>query len=191
MEQTDILSPVKSACEANGVVERVRSLPGSFSTANMSESTPMKPLAGSDSVVVETPVQSTPVRPISPTRSVLTCEDENKTTASQKGNQSNATAKKSLDFYSVDGEDTMFSHKQISVCLSDLVLLIHQIFQSVKFCPITKEELIQKIIMNNFEFDDRSKLRYCHLTSFLSLSSISLFCMSMQKFLSLFFYILR
>ncbi|KAI3454279.1 hypothetical protein Pfo_010942 [Paulownia fortunei] len=158
MEKTDILSPVKYACEVNGEIERLRSLPGSSSTANMSESTPMKLLVGSDSVLVETPVQSTPMRSISPTRSVLTCEDENKTTVSQNVKQSTSSAKKSLDFYSMDDEDTIFSHKQISVCLSDLVFLIHQIFQSVNFCSITKEELVQKIIMNNFEFNDQSEV---------------------------------
>ncbi|KAH6815886.1 hypothetical protein C2S51_020706 [Perilla frutescens var. frutescens] len=152
MEKTDILSPVKSACEVNEVFERVRSPPGSYSAADTSETTPMKPLVGSDCLAVETPSQSTPLRPILPARSVLTCEDENKTTSSHK--QSTATAKKSLDFNSMDGEDTTISYKRKSVRLSDLVLLIHQIFQSVKFNPITKEELVQKIIMNSFEFDD-------------------------------------
>lgn len=80
-------------------------------------------------------------------------------TGSQKGKQSTGTAKKALDFFSEDGEDTICSGKQTSVCTSDLVLLIHKIFQSVKFCPITKEELVQKIIMNSFMFDNRSKLR--------------------------------
>ncbi|KAL8457237.1 hypothetical protein ACS0TY_034371 [Phlomoides rotata] len=158
MEKTDIPSPGKSTCEDNGVVEKESSLPSSSSTANMSESTPMKPLAGSGSVLVGTPVQSTPVRPISPTKSVLTCEDENKMTGSQKGKQSTGTAKKSLDFYSVDGEDSISSGKQTSFCASDLVLLIHKIFQSVKFCPITKEELVQKILMNSFVFDNRSEV---------------------------------
>ncbi|KAL0441215.1 UNVERIFIED_CONTAM: CDT1-like protein a, chloroplastic [Sesamum radiatum] len=162
MEKTDVLSPVKSACEVNGEmdgeIEELRSLPDSSSVASGSESTPLKPLVGSDTVLVETPVQSTPMRSISPTRSVLTCEDETKTTASQTRKQSTSAAKKSLDFYGMDGEDTIFSQKQISVCLTDLVLLIHQIFQSVNFCSITKEELVQKIIMNNFEIDDHSEV---------------------------------
>ncbi|KAL0417352.1 UNVERIFIED_CONTAM: hypothetical protein Slati_3567100, partial [Sesamum latifolium] len=63
MEKTDILSSVKSACEVNGEmdgeVEELRSLPGSSSVASGSESTPLKPLVGTDSVIVETPVQST------------------------------------------------------------------------------------------------------------------------------------
>ncbi|KAG8378600.1 hypothetical protein BUALT_Bualt07G0002400 [Buddleja alternifolia] len=158
MEKTDLHSPIKSACVVNEETEILRSLPGSSSTASMSESTPVKLLAESDSLLVETPVQTTPMRSISPTRSVLTCEDENKTIISQNCKQPTSTAKKSLDFYGMDGEDTFISHKQISVCLSDLVLLIHQIFQSVNFCPITKEELVQKIIMNNCEIDDQSEI---------------------------------
>ncbi|KAK6123648.1 hypothetical protein DH2020_042602 [Rehmannia glutinosa] len=154
---------VKSASEVNGEIneetERLRSLPGSSSTANMSESTPMKLLLGSDSVLVETPALSTPMRSISPTRSVLTCEDENKMTGSQIGKHPTSSAKKSLDFYTMDDQDnTSFSHKQSSVCLSDLVFLIHQIFKSVNFCSITKEELVQKIIMNNFEFNDHHEV---------------------------------
>lgn len=161
MEKTDILSPVKSAFEVKEVFERVKSPSGSYSSANTSENTPVKPLVGS--LAVETPSQSTPLRPISPKRSVLTCEDQNKMTSSHK--QSTATAKKSLDFNSFDGEDTFTTPKRKSVCLSGLVLLVHQIFQSVKFYPITKEELVQKIIMNSFEFDDHSKHIIC-LTCF-------------------------
>ncbi|KAL0417354.1 UNVERIFIED_CONTAM: CDT1-like protein a, chloroplastic [Sesamum latifolium] len=63
-------------------------------------------------------VQSTPMGSISPTRSVLTCEDETKTTASQTSKQSTSAAKKSLDFYGMDGEDTIFSQKQ-NICLLD------------------------------------------------------------------------
>lgn len=157
MEKTDIiLSPVKSDCEVNEVFERVRSPSGSYSAADTSETTPMKPLVVGDGLAVETPSQSTPLRPIIPARSALTCEDTNKMTSSQK--QSSATAKKSLDFNSMDGEETTVSLKRKSVPMSDLVLLIHQIFQSVKFYPITKEELVQKIMMNSFEFDDRGEV---------------------------------
>ncbi|KAG8388481.1 hypothetical protein BUALT_Bualt02G0130200 [Buddleja alternifolia] len=157
-EQTDLLSPIKSACVSNEDTEQLRLLPGSSSKTSMMESTPLKLADGSNNLVVETPVQSAPMRSISPTRSLLTCEDENKTTVSQNIKQSNSTVKKSLDFYSMDGEDTIISHKQISICLSDLVLLIHQIFQSVNFSPITKEELFQKIIMNNCEIDDHCEV---------------------------------
>lgn len=147
-EKTDIVSP---ACEVNEVFERVQSPPDSYSAADKSERTPMKPLIGKDGIAVETPSQSTPMRPILPTR-----EDQKKITSSHK--QSSATAKKSLVFNNMDGEDTSFSLKRKSVHLSDLVLLIHQIFQTVKFCPITKEELVQKIIMNSFEFDDNREV---------------------------------
>lgn len=172
MEKTDILSPVESACEVNEVFERVKSPPDSYSSANTSETTtPMKPLAGIDCLAVETPSLSTPLRPISPKRSVLTCEDQNKMTSSHK--QSTATAKKSLDFNSFDGEETFITPKRNPVCLSDLVLLVHQIFQSVKFYPITKEELVQKIIMNSFEFDNHSKHIFCHLTFFFNYQFLS------------------
>ncbi|PIN09362.1 hypothetical protein CDL12_18040 [Handroanthus impetiginosus] len=161
--EKNYLSPVKSACEVNGEIkgdiENQQLLPSSASIATMSESTPMKLSAESDKVLIETPIQSTPIRPILPTRSVLTCEDESKMAISQNCKQNTSTAKKSLDFYSMDGQDTtIFSHKQASVGLSAFVILIHQIFQSINFSPITKEELIQKIIMNNLEIEDRSEV---------------------------------
>ncbi|KAL1541939.1 CDT1-like protein a, chloroplastic isoform X2 [Salvia divinorum] len=151
METTDIF---KSACEVNEVFERARSSSALYSSANMSETTPMKPLVGNDGLTAVTPAQSTPLRPISS----LICDDQNKMTSSHK--QSTASAKKALNFTSFDSEETIFSQKQKqkSVCLSDLVLLIHQIFQSVKFYPITKAELVQKIIMNSFEFDNHSEV---------------------------------
>ncbi|KAL6559297.1 hypothetical protein OROGR_004414 [Orobanche gracilis] len=159
MEKTDISSPVKSASadneEINEEFDRLKSLPASSSTVTTaSEVTPAKLLLASDTVLVGTPALSTPMRPISPTRSVLTCEDENKITGSQNGKQSTSSAKKSLDFYGMDDQDTSYAHKQSSVSMSNFALLIHRIFQSVNFCPITKEELVQKVIMNNFEFDD-------------------------------------
>ncbi|KAL3642250.1 hypothetical protein CASFOL_013065 [Castilleja foliolosa] len=168
MEKTNISSPVKSAHEANVVeineeVERVKTLPDSSSTVSVSEITPVKLLLASDSVAVETPVLYTPMRPISPTTSVLTCEDDNKMTGSQNGKQPASTAKKVLDFYGMDDQGTSFPHKQSSVSLSEFVCLIHRIFHNVNFCPITKEELVnvQKVMMNNFEFDEFCKLRCC------------------------------
>ncbi|KAL7138721.1 hypothetical protein ABFS83_09G001700 [Erythranthe nasuta] len=161
IEKTDILSPVKCASEFNGEIEEIEivtSLSGSSSTVNMSESTPMKLFVGGDSVFVETPVQSTPMRSISPTRLVLTCEDENKKTASQNSKHSTSVVKKSLDFYSMDSDHTTLSYNQQSFSPSDLVLLIHQIFRSVNFCSITKEELVQKIIMNSFDIDDHGEV---------------------------------
>ncbi|GFP88529.1 cdt1-like protein a chloroplastic [Phtheirospermum japonicum] len=158
MEKTIISSPVKSAREANveinEEVEKEKAFPGSSSTVSMCEITPVKLILASDSVVVETPVLYTPMRPISPTRSVLTCEDDNKMTGSQNGKQPTSNAKKALDFYGMDDQGTSFSHKHASVSLSDFVCSIHRVFQSVDFCPITKEELVQKVMMNNFEFDD-------------------------------------
>ncbi|KAL6524629.1 hypothetical protein OROHE_016300 [Orobanche hederae] len=159
MEKTDISSPVKSDSadneEINEEFDRLKSLPASSSTVSTTSAvTPAKLLLASDTVLVGTPALSTPMRPISPTRSVLTCEDENKITGSQNSKQSTSSAKKSLDFYGMDDQDTSYARKQSSVSVSDFALLIHRIFQSVNFCPITKEELVQKVIMNNFEFDD-------------------------------------
>ncbi|XP_052170627.1 CDT1-like protein a, chloroplastic isoform X2 [Diospyros lotus] len=48
--------------------------------------------------------------------------------------------------------------QQVSASLSNLISLIHQIFQSVKFCSITKEELIHKIIMNNCDVVERREV---------------------------------
>lgn len=46
-------------------------------------------------------------------------------------------------------------HQQVSVHLPDLVSLIHHIFQSVNYFPITREELVHKIIINSFDFVER------------------------------------
>ncbi|CAI9773866.1 unnamed protein product [Fraxinus pennsylvanica] len=48
----------------------------------------------------------------------------------------------------------LISHQHRSICLSDLVLLIHTVFQAVSFRSITKEELVHKIILNNCDIDD-------------------------------------
>ncbi|KDP45821.1 hypothetical protein JCGZ_17428 [Jatropha curcas] len=51
-----------------------------------------------------------------------------------------------------------FLHQQISVYLPRLVSLIHRIFQSVNYSTITKEELVHKIIVNSFDFDERRQV---------------------------------
>ncbi|KAL1568366.1 CDT1-like protein a, chloroplastic isoform X1 [Salvia divinorum] len=48
METTDVVSPVKSACEVNEVFETVGAPSGSYSSANMSKTTLMKPVIGND-----------------------------------------------------------------------------------------------------------------------------------------------
>ncbi|XP_031263014.1 CDT1-like protein a, chloroplastic [Pistacia vera] len=48
--------------------------------------------------------------------------------------------------------------QQISVCLADLVAVIHQIFQSVNRASITKQELVHKIIMNNLDIIERREV---------------------------------
>lgn len=155
IEKTNLLSPLKSAGVINEENKKTMTLSYYPFEASISQSTPVKFSSRSDIQVVETPVQTTPLRIIPPNALVLTCEDESKTTASQNCKQSSSTVKKSLDFYCLDDDDTKKSHKEISVCLSDLVLLIHKIFQSVNFCPITKDELLHKIISHNCEIDDQ------------------------------------
>lgn len=46
--------------------------------------------------------------------------------------------------------------QQMSACLADLVTIIHSIFKSLNWSLITKEELVHKIIMNNFDIVERS-----------------------------------
>ncbi|KAL9392266.1 hypothetical protein Peur_016186 [Populus x canadensis] len=46
-------------------------------------------------------------------------------------------------------------HQQMSIQLPDLVSLVHHIFQSVNFSPITKEELVHKIILDSLDIVDR------------------------------------
>ncbi|XP_075483253.1 CDT1-like protein a, chloroplastic [Primulina tabacum] len=158
IEKTNLLSPLKSAGVINEENKKTMMFSDYPSEASIRESTPVKLASSGDIQLVETPVQITPLRITPPNALVLTCEDESKTTASQNCKQPSSTAKKSLDFYCSDGNVTKNSHKEITFCLSDLVLLIHKIFQSVNFCPITKEELLHKIILYNCEIDDRDEV---------------------------------
>ncbi|XP_008240334.2 PREDICTED: CDT1-like protein b [Prunus mume] len=48
--------------------------------------------------------------------------------------------------------------QQMSACLADLVTIIHSIFKSLNWSPITKEELVHKIIMNNFDVVERREV---------------------------------
>ena len=54
---------------------------------------------------------------------------------------------------------------QMSIQLPDLVSLVHHIFQSVNFSPITKEELVHKIILDSLDIVDRSRSRWLSLYS--------------------------
>ncbi|KZV32793.1 hypothetical protein F511_23705 [Dorcoceras hygrometricum] len=155
IEKTNLLSPLKSPGVINEENKKTTMHSDYPSEPSISENTPVKIASTSDGHLVETPVQTTPLRIIPPSTLVLTCEDESKTTVSQNCKQPSSTAKKSLDFYCLDGDDTQNSPEETSVCLSDLVLLVHTIFKSVNFCPVTKEELIQKIILHNCEIDDQ------------------------------------
>lgn len=49
-------------------------------------------------------------------------------------------------------------HQQMSIQLPDLVSLVHHIFQSVNFSPITKEELVHKIILDSLDVVDRREV---------------------------------
>ncbi|XP_051123320.1 CDT1-like protein b [Andrographis paniculata] len=164
IKQTNIISPAKcsftASSQTNVAKENPQLLSGISvdSTKTSDDNPPVELFVGCNSLSVETPVRFTPARPILPTKSVLSCEDENKTNLSQNWIQSSSSAKKSLDFYSMSGKGTIFSQKQKSFCLSELVLLINKIFQSVNFCPITKEELIQKVITNYLELDGQGEI---------------------------------
>ncbi|PQQ02840.1 CDT1-like protein b [Prunus yedoensis var. nudiflora] len=48
--------------------------------------------------------------------------------------------------------------QQMSACLADLVTITHSIFKSLNWSPITKEELVHKIIMNNFDDVERREV---------------------------------
>jgi len=56
-------------------------------------------------------------------------------------------------------------HQQMSIQLPDLVSLVHHIFQSVNFSPITKEELVHKIILDSLDIVDRCRSRWVSLYS--------------------------
>ncbi|CAI9773867.1 unnamed protein product [Fraxinus pennsylvanica] len=106
-EKTCLLSLIKSSCVANQETEGTRTFPNSSSksaatiqvtqtshclSSATSGNTPMKlASAEGDNLVVETSAQSTPMRSVSPNRSVLTCEDECKTATSQNSTTGNLT----------------------------------------------------------------------------------------------------
>lgn len=195
MENNCLSSHTKSACVTNEVNSQAITPPDSSSNADKNESTPMKLPSGTEIILIQTPVQSTPMRSISPSTSSLTFEDDNKTTFSQNSKQPASSAKKSLDFCAVEGQGSTLSYKQESVSLSDLVPLIYQIFCSANFIPITKEELVHKITMFNCDVDDQSKLRhllsYFVVPGFLFLSPLFFSVYLVWLFLSFSFCMLR
>ncbi|WCJ34702.1 hypothetical protein M5689_015995 [Euphorbia peplus] len=142
---------------------------------NVCESPLVKHESTVDCTVIETPAQSTPKRVIP------NSDDNHKGVTSQKQTSSNKPAKRSLDFSFLEGDDTESQtldassvllqkveegldsaaeepHQHISVNLPSLVSLIHRIFQSTSYSPITKEELVYKIIINDFDFVDRGEV---------------------------------
>ncbi|KAF3438407.1 hypothetical protein FNV43_RR21169 [Rhamnella rubrinervis] len=48
--------------------------------------------------------------------------------------------------------------QHISPCLADMDVLIHSIFKSVNYTSITKEELVYKIIVNNFDIVEKREV---------------------------------
>ncbi|KAA8542898.1 hypothetical protein F0562_024067 [Nyssa sinensis] len=188
--------------------------PQYYVSSSVCESTPMKLSSGAaDILQVETPAQSTPKR------LMPSCDNKLKSTTSQKRTACHISAKRSLDFLHLEGEESALNstaddieqcktvcntipqtveskaifadkgvsfsaallqkvedskdclfkdnkinqadlklHQQMSAFLSNLVALIHHIFQSVNFSSITKEELVHKIIMNNSEIVERREV---------------------------------
>ncbi|CAI9111691.1 OLC1v1011978C1 [Oldenlandia corymbosa var. corymbosa] len=57
-----------------------------------------------------------------------------------------------------DNEIIPPAHEQTSVGLSEFAVSIQKLFQSVNLRAMTKDELFQKIIMNNFEFDEEGHI---------------------------------
>lgn len=58
----------------------------------------------------------------------------------------------------VCNESQRGEHQHVSSCLVDMVSLICSIFKSVNCYPITKEELVHKIIMNSFDIVDKKEV---------------------------------
>ncbi|CAA2980539.1 Hypothetical predicted protein [Olea europaea subsp. europaea] len=121
-EQIFLLSPIKSSCVANHEIEETGTFtdPSSKSTDILQVSqtshsvcsgtfgnTPMKlAFPENDNLIVKTPAQSNPIRLILANRSVLTGEDESKTATSENCTPGSLTVKRSLDFYSLEGDST-------------------------------------------------------------------------------------
>ncbi|EPS70981.1 hypothetical protein M569_03778, partial [Genlisea aurea] len=155
-EKTDLHVAVNSSTSVAGASNEVES------------KTPVKPHSTHGSIHVETPAQSTPMRTLSPTRSVLTCEDECKKVvagSSSKCLPAATNAKKSLDFNATDESDSDSDFlsrkgKPLLRC-SDVVSMIHRAFRSVDFRPMTKEELVFKIVAGNLESTDRGHVEVC------------------------------
>ncbi|XP_059304187.1 CDT1-like protein a, chloroplastic isoform X2 [Lycium ferocissimum] len=201
-------STCESECTLNQELDSKRTSPESFkssinlnnveasqpipacSLVDESERTPVKILSESE-LMVETPALPTPKR------SVPMTEDKHKKMTDQDSVVSNVTVKRSLDFFTLAGEEThdvlkmerktiskedhvnadICSHeerscffskeakiyqrhitaaRQESFGLSDLVRLIHRIFQSVGCRSMTKVELVHKIIVNDYDIDENT-----------------------------------
>ncbi|CAK7355304.1 unnamed protein product [Dovyalis caffra] len=105
-------------------------------------------------------------------RAMPSSDDKQQATAGQKQTLSCKPAKRVLDFSYLEGSTLACQHVerslgsssidqktchsgttrlQMSIHLPDIVSLIHNIFQSVNFSPITKEELVHKIILGEVE----------------------------------------
>lgn len=189
----------KSSVNLNNV-EECQPIPGCSLVGN--ERTPMKILPESE-LTLETPAQPTPKR------SVPITEDKHKKMTDQESVVLNLTVKRSLDFFTLAGEEMssdlvsgsiehhdlnmerktiskedhvnadlcpnevqerscsfskeekiyqchLTAARQESFGLSDLVHLIHRIFQSVGCRSITKAELVHKVIVNDYDIDENT-----------------------------------
>ncbi|KAJ8749915.1 hypothetical protein K2173_013830 [Erythroxylum novogranatense] len=146
-----------------------------------------KVAVSANSLIIETPAQSTPKR------AMPNSEGKHEAMASQKHSSIHKPAKRTLNFSCLKDDDDSEGNKllhhdtpmtpggssswlqkveeslgwitkdqnmsrsnstdgQISGCLPDLVSLVHHIFQSVNYSPITKEELVYKITINSLDY---------------------------------------
>lgn len=148
--------------------------------ANPSESPLVKPVtSASSSVMTQTPIQLTPKRSMLPSSDVKIRKTASAGTLCKP-------AKRFLNFCGMEGDNGSLSlyvddlqcygipEKKISPdehyqknhtsevicqessCLPELVRVIYNIFKSVNWSSITKEELVHKIIMNSLDITERS-----------------------------------
>lgn len=153
--------------------------------ANFSESPIVKPVTStSSSIMTQTPVQLTPKRTMLPSSDVKTgktasvgsvCKPAKRFlnfSGMEGANDALGTCEDDLQCYEIpEKKEFLDQHCQKnyttgvtceeSSCLTELIRVIHNIFKSVNWFSITKEELMHKIIVNNLDITDRSMYGFC------------------------------
>ncbi|KAL5545236.1 hypothetical protein UlMin_009020 [Ulmus minor] len=136
------------------------------------ESPLVNPTSCGDSFMIETPAK------MEQRRSISSCDMTHNVTISMparrglqfshsEGDTSEldfVTDKSMSNFYNEVYQGTLQQNQtgekvdQSTSCLVDMVYVIHSIFKSVNYSPVTKEELVYKIIVNSFDVVEKGEV---------------------------------